>query len=185
MAPSQLARPAVGQQRRAPSLEMGPNKKVWTFDGLDGADAAYGFSAREVDAGKPPVYLLTRIEELKAATYVSELGLLSAAENAGIFSTLENAGAFSTAESLLPTVEKLGLLSKFESLLEVEAGLIFTAANFLLVTVPALFVLQICGFVPLPSGAGVPLEVLAFLATSAGGITLFATAYAVSLLQGE
>merc|ERR1719213_451880 len=106
MAPSPVARPALS--RRAPSLEMGANKKVWTFDGLDGADPAYGFSAREVDAGKPPVYLLSRLEELKAATFVSELGLLSLAEDAGVFSTLENAGAFSLAEKAPPLVEKLG-----------------------------------------------------------------------------
>ena len=133
-----------------------------------------------MDAGKPPVYLLTRVEELKAATFLSESGLLSAAEDAGAFSTLENLGAFSLAESLLPTIEKLGLLSKFEALLDVEAGLTFTAANFLLALLPTVFVLQICGFVPGASGVGVPLELLAFLTTSAAGLTLFATAYAIS-----
>jgi len=171
--------------RRAPSLQMGANKKIWTFDGLDGSDPLAGFEAREVDAGKPPVYLLKRIEELKVATAVSEAGLLSAAENAGVFSTLESVGAFSKAEALLPTIEKLGLLSTFEGLLEVEAGVTFTIANFLLAAVPVLFVLQICGFVPLPAGPAVGLEVLLFLSTSAVGIAIFATAYAISLLQGD
>ena len=99
---------APGAQLRAGVVVMGQNKKVIGFEDFDkgGFSEAPGlFEASEVDRGKPPVYLLSKIEELKLATTVSELGLLSGAEEAGVFSSLEKAGAFSTAEKLLPTIE--------------------------------------------------------------------------------
>merc|ERR1712039_755031 len=157
-------------------------KKVYGFDGYDGEAL---FEGREVEIEKPPVYLLSRLGELKVATFVSELGLLSTLEENGIFSKLESAGAFSTAEKLLPTIESLGLLSKFEESLEVEAGLIFTAANFALAFPFILLLLTGFGFAPAPSGVGVPLEITFCLAVAAVGAVLFAQAYAVSLLQGD
>ena len=47
-----------------------------------------------------------------------------------MFSTLENLGAFSLIEKSLPLVEKLGALSILEEAVDIEAGLIFTGANF-------------------------------------------------------
>merc|ERR1712113_501219 len=99
---------------------------------------------------------------------------------------LEDAGAFSTIEGLLPTIDKLGLLTLLEDALEVEAGLQFTVANFLIVFTPVLFTLQICGFVPIPSDIlPTTLEALVCLSTLTAGAALFALAYGVSLLQGD
>jgi len=160
---------------------MAQNKKVYGFD--DGADVL--FEGREIDAGKPPVYLISRIEELRLATAVSEAGLLSTLEENKVFSSLEKAGAFSTAEKLLPTIEDLKLLSLFEDALNVEAGVLFTLANYLIVLGPAFFTLQICGFVPLPSGPAVPLEALLALSSLTAGAALWAVAFAVSKLQSD
>lgn len=174
--------PAPAIQSRA-AVAMAGNKKIY---GIDAFDYDTGlFEVREVEISKPPVYLLSRIEELKVATAVSELGVLSALEENGVFSALEKAGAFSTAEKLLPTIESLGLLSLFQDLLEVEAGTTFTIANFLLVTTPALLALQICGFVGIPEGAGVGLEALFGLTLTTAGAVLFVTAFLISILQGD
>ena len=129
------------------------------------------------------MYLLQSIEDLRLATKVSELGLLSKAEAAGVFSTLEGFGAFSLAEKALPLIEKLKLLSLFESFLDVEAGFLFTFANFLIVTGPVLLVLQITGFLPIPTGPFIGLEVLFDGAVLAAGAALFVTAFLVSQLQ--
>lgn len=169
-------RSAVGASRTA-GVEM--NRKVWAFD-QDGV-----FEGREVSIARPPVKILSRVGELQAATALAESGLLSAAEEAGVFSKLEKAGAFSLAEKALPLVEKLGLLSTFERLVNVDNGLIFTGANTLLFFPIGLFALQICAFVPLTTG-NVPAtvaEVGVDLACLVSGATLWATAYAISLLQ--
>eukprot|EP00316_Scyphosphaera_apsteinii_P022314 CAMPEP_0119326176 /NCGR_PEP_ID=MMETSP1333-20130426/67724_1 /TAXON_ID=418940 /ORGANISM="Scyphosphaera apsteinii, Strain RCC1455" /LENGTH=161 /DNA_ID=CAMNT_0007334405 /DNA_START=120 /DNA_END=605 /DNA_ORIENTATION=- len=159
---------------------MAATKKIISFD-ENGV-----FEAREISLAKPQVFPLTRLEELKALSFISEAGLLSKAEDAGIFSKLESAGAFSTIEGLLPTIDKLGLLTLLEDALEVEAGLQFTAANFLIVFGPVLLTLQICGFVPLPSEpVSTTLEVLVCLSTLTVGAALFALAFGVSLLQGD
>jgi len=177
-----------GMQLRAGAVAMAQEKKVIGFEDFDkgGFNEAPGlFEAREVDRGKPPVYLLKRIEELKLATAVSEAGILSSLEEAKVFSSLEKAGAFSTAEKLLPTVEKLGLLTIFEDALEVEAGLLFTLANWAIVAGPILVTLQVCGFVPSASGPVVPLEALLCLSTTAAGAAIWALAFAVSQLQAD
>jgi hypothetical protein len=131
----------------------------------------------------PPgrVYLLSAIEGTGVASYTAEAGLLSGAEQAGVFSTLEGLGAFSLIESTLPLVEKLGLLSKFEALLDVEAGLLFSLANFLIALGPVIFVLQICDLFPVPFP--VPLEIAFDVVTLGAGAVLFGTAFAISKLQ--
>ena len=130
------------------------------------------------------VNLLSAIEGTRVATFTAEAGVLSGAESAGVFSTLENLGAFSLAESLLPTIESLKLLSLFESLLDVEAGLLFSFAGFLLAAEPVLFVLQICGFVPLANSPPALVAELGFTAaTVLGGGALFVTAFIISKLQ--
>ena len=64
------------------------------------------------------------------------------------------------------------------------AGLIFTAANFLLVLGPAIYVLQICGFVPMPDSIITALPQIVLSAGAlAGFAVLFPTAVLVSKLQ--
>merc|ERR1712166_1036731 len=99
----------VSRRAVAPSMQV--SKKIWTFEGFD--DSVL-FEAREVSYKRPPVKILSRLNELKISTAVADAGLLSAAEDAGVFSTLENLGAFSLIEKSLPLVEKLGLLSLLE-----------------------------------------------------------------------
>ena len=94
-----------------------------------------------------------------------------------MFSTLENLGAFSLIEKSLPLVEKLGLLSLLEEAVDTEAGLIFTAANFLIASGPVLLVLQICGFFPKATGITVLPEVAFVLGSTALGAALFALAF--------
>ena len=102
-----------------------------------------------------------------------------------MFSTLESLGAFSLIEKSLPLVEKLKLLSLLEEAVDTEAGLIFTGANFLIASGPVLLVLQICGFVPTPSGIAVVPEAAFVLGSAAVGIALFALAFTVSVLQDD
>jgi len=171
-------------QRRLQSPMMGAEKKVIAYqDFEDGV-----FEGREVDAGVPPVYLLSRLNELKFATWVSEAGLLSFAEEKKVFSTLENAGAFSTAEKLLPLVEKFKLLSIFEKALDVPNGFIFTAAITLLTFPLNLAMLQGFSIVPgvrPPTGLFIPLELGVDAAALALGAGLFAMAFAVGKLQED
>ena len=129
------------------------------------------------------VFLLQGIEDLRLATKVSELGVLSKAEELGVFSKLEGAGAFSLAEKALPLIEKLKLLSIFEACLDIEAGFIFTFANTLLFTGPAIATLQITGFLPIPKGPGFVGELAFDAAVLAAGATFFGIAYLVSQLQ--
>ena len=102
---------------------------------------------------------------------MSELGVLSKAEELGVFSKLEGAGAFSLAEKALPLIEKLKLLSIFEACLDIEAGFIFTFANTLLFTGPAIATLQITGFLPIPKGPGFVGELAFDAAVLAAGAT--------------
>merc|ERR1711937_370644 len=106
-------------------------------------------------------------------------------EDAGVFSTLEKVGAYSTAEKLLPTIEKLGVLSTLEAQVDTDPGLLFTLANFLLVLGPVLFTLQICGFVPIPAGPLILPEVVVALGSLVLGVAIFALAFAVSVLQDD
>ena len=90
-------------------------------------------------------------------------------------------------EKTLPAVESLGLLSFMQSTLDVEAGLLFSAANWLIVLFPIYVALAICGFAPIPAVAS-PLFVAEFLlfgGTTVLGVALFAWAYFVSLLQED
>tara|TARA_B110001452_G_C15164731_1_gene404995 strand:- start:388 stop:1008 length:621 start_codon:yes stop_codon:yes gene_type:complete len=168
-------RPAV---KRVSSPAMAADKKILSFeqDGL--------FEGREITYKRPPVRFLSRLNELNVATGVSEAGLLTAAEDNGVFSTLEGLGAFSLAESLLPTIESLKLLSLTEAAFEVEAGLLFTAASFLTACTPVLLTLQICTFIPFPNSpiAAVP-EAAFCLGTLTGGLVLFPLAFIVDKLQ--
>jgi len=132
------------------------------------------------DPQKAPLRLLTRIEELELATTLADAGLLSAAEEAGVFSKLEAAGAFSQLEKLLPLADKLKLLSTAESLLNTDAWLLSGAAAALLFGELALITV-----IPDDNIALVGLQVVTGAAAGAGAVTLLATSYLFSLLQGE
>jgi len=165
---------ARGAVSRASPVNMQMQKKVISFD-QDGL-----FEGRELSIPKAPVRLLERLEELKLLTSLSEAGLLSSAEEAGVFSKLEAAGAFSKAEALLPLADDLKLLSTVESLLNVEAGYLFSAGAVLLLGEAALITV-----VPDDNVALVGLQAVTGLAAGAGAVMLFATSFLFSLLQGE
>lgn len=175
----------VAPQVRASSVApmMGASKKSIEFEGQN--DDGFLLEVREIDFGKPPVYLLSRIEQLGVATATAELGLLSKAEELGVFSTLEKLGAFSLIESTLPTIESLGILTLMQNSLDVEAGLIFSLANWLLVLAPIYILTASFAFLPWPTGVGVPVFLLFAGTTTATGVALFAWAFAVSKLQED
>merc|ERR1712118_80515 len=114
--------------------------------------------------------------ELKVSTTIAELGLLSAAEDLGAFSLIEKS---------LPLVEKLGLLSILEEAVDIEAGLIFTGANFLIASGPTLLVLQICGFFPKAEGITILPEALFVLGSTAVGVAFFVLGFVASILQDD
>lgn len=169
------------------SFSMGANKKQLKIEGLAYDPKGPLYEVREVDAGKPPVFLLKGIENLRVATSVSELGVLSKLEEIGAFSKLESLGAFSVAEKALPIIENLRILTFMENTVNTEAGLLFSIANWLLAAFPIYVALAICGFAPIP-GLGEPLffgEAGLFLTTTALGAALWAWAFAVSKLQDD
>lgn len=182
VAPLSGMQPAAAAMRSSATPLMGASKKVISIAGFDDSEL---YEVREIDYGKPPVYLLKRIEDLRLATAVSEAGLLSAAEDAGVFSTLENLGAFSLAEKALPVIEDLGVLTLMQDSLDVEAGLLFTYANWLLALAPIYALVASFGFLPAPSGVAVVPAALIALSTTTAGAVLFAWAFAVSKLQED
>merc|ERR1719258_51589 len=88
--------------RRDSAISMQLNSKFVNFD-QDGV-----FEGRS-SAAKPPLKLLTRLEDLGLLSSLGEAGVLSAAEEAGLFSKLESAGAYSSIEKLLPLADKLNV----------------------------------------------------------------------------
>merc|ERR1719310_1239386 len=169
VAPLTSGRPAM---RSAASPLMAANKKVISIAGFDDSEL---YEVREIDVGRPPVYLLKRIEDLRLATTVSELGLLSLAEEAGAFSTLEKLGAFSLAEKALPVIEDLGVLSLMQDTLDVESGLLFSIANWLIAT-PLIYVL-LASFAFAPNPLANPVSTVAFVTVATGltasGVAIF------------
>ena len=153
-------RPAV-TRAAAGAITMGGNQKVVGFDDIEGIP----FESRELQVQRPPIKLLSRLNEIKLLTAVSELGLLSSAEEAGVFSKLEGAGAFSLIEKTLPLVEKLGLLSVLETAKEIDAGLTITLGGFIFFFTPGTIALQACGFLPTPDN---PATLLANAAVDLG-----------------
>ena len=149
-------------------------KKTLSFD-REGV-----FEAREISSKKPPVKLLNRIQELRLLTTLADAGLLSKAEEAGLFSKLESLGAFSTAEKLLPLIDSLGVIGAAENLLNVPAF------------VQALGAIAILGgeigviaLVPDDNAALIGIQVITGLLAGGGAVTLLASAFFFSLLQGE
>jgi hypothetical protein len=171
-------RPAMATSRSG-SPEMQMKKKLYSFDneGL--------WEGREVSYEREPIKLLTRLNEMEAATAISNLKLLSAAEKAGVFSKLENAGAFSFAEKFLPFVDKFKLLSILQRSADTDASIIYTISGFLLAFTPTIFALTISGFVPAPEGLFIPVEGAVCGGTFALGVAIFPIAYFAGVLQYE
>jgi len=168
------ARPSSVLRSEPPQMADLLNRKVITFD-ADGV-----FEAREKSIEKDPVKILTRLNELRVLTTVSNLGLLSSAEEAGVFSKLEAAGAFSLAEKALPLLDDLKVLAIAESLLNVPANLLAIGG--------AAAILGDAAFVTLTpdDNAGlIALQVVSSLLAGFGSITLFASSFLFSLLQGQ
>jgi hypothetical protein len=172
-----LARPA-SSRAGVPVMQFSQltktSKKMVSFD-RDGV-----FEARERSDPKPPVKLLNRVDELRVLTSLADAGLLSGAEKAGVFSKLEKAGAFSTIEKLLPVLDNLNLLSTAENLLNVPANVQVLAAAALLGGEFALI-----SAVPDDNVAFIAVQVITGLLAGGGAVTLLASAFLFSLLQGE
>merc|ERR1719155_244416 len=115
-----VSRPAVAGRAANANMQLGG--KVVSFD----QDGVFDQDARVKT--KPPLKLLSRLEELGLLTTLSEAGVLSSAESAGLFSKLEAAGAFSTAEKLLPLADKFNVFGTLESLLQVNSALLVVGA---------------------------------------------------------
>jgi hypothetical protein len=145
-----------------------------------GIDRDGVFETRELAEAKPPVKLLNRLTELRVLTNLADAGLLSKAEEAGVFSKLEKAGAFSTIEKLLPLLDDLKLLGVVENLLNVPANnQVFAAVALLGGEVGLISV------VPDDNAVLIAVQVITGLLAGGGGVTLLASAYLFSLLQGE
>jgi len=129
---------------------------------------------------KPPLKLLSRIEELQVLSGLAEAGVLSSAEEAGIFSKLERAGAYSSIEKLLPLADDLKLLSTAEALLNVPAGTLIAAAAALVVGEVGLI-----SVVPDDSGALVALQVGSGAVVGLAAVVLLAVSSLFSVLQGK
>jgi hypothetical protein len=61
---------AVTTSRRAVAPSMQVTKKLWSFEGFDDSTL---FEAREVSYKRPPVKILSRLNELKVSTTIADL----------------------------------------------------------------------------------------------------------------
>ena len=61
---------AVTTSRRAVAPSMQVTKKLWSFEGFDPNDGL--FEAREVAYQRPPVKILSRLNELKVSTAIAD-----------------------------------------------------------------------------------------------------------------
>ena len=61
---------AVTTSRRAVAPSMQATKKLWSFEGFDESTL---FEAREVAYERPPVKILSRLNELKVSTAIADL----------------------------------------------------------------------------------------------------------------
>lgn len=127
---------------------------------------------------KPPVKLLSRLEELGLLSSLAETGFLSNAEASGLFSKLEAAGAFSSAEKLLPLADKLNVLALAETLINVPSAVLTLGALSLLAGEYGLITV-----VPDDSTALVALQAVTGVVAGLGGVTLLAASYLFGLLQ--
>jgi len=169
-----FARPAMSRAGSL-SMQLGQAKS-----GIVSYDRDGGFENREISKEKPPVKLLNRLSELQVLTSIADLGLLAKAEEAGVFSKLEKAGGFSLLEKLLPLVDDLQLLGTLENLINVPAYVQVLLAAALLGGEAALI-----AAVPDDNAVLIAVQALTGLLAGGGAVTLLASAYLLSLLQGE
>jgi len=175
--PAAQARPTTS---RAGTPTMQLSQLTNTSKKITGFDREGVFEARELSQPKPPVKLLNRVSELRVLSSLADLGLLSKAESAGVFSKLESIGAFSTIEKLLPLADDLNLLGTLENLLNVPANIQVLAGLALLGGE-----VGVISFVPDDNAALIAFQAITALLAGGGTVTLFASAYLFSLLQGD
>jgi hypothetical protein len=139
---------------------------------------------QSVDApsGDRDVKLLSQVEKLGLLSTVAEKGLLSKAEDAGVLSSLESSGAFSTIEKTLPAVERLGLLSVLQGVIDNDPSGLSTTGALLALLAPTYAALDAAGIVPDPGL--LPLAVGGLVSTAAG-VALLTVANAISVLQSD
>jgi hypothetical protein len=172
-----FARPA-STRAGVPAMQLSQLSK--TSKKITGFDREGVFEARELSQPKPPVKLLNRVSELRVLTSLADAGLLSKAEQSGVFSKLEKAGAFSLIEKTLPLADDLNLLGTLENLLNVPANIQVLAAVALLGGEVGLI-----NLVPDDNVVLVAVQAITGLLAGGGAVTLLASAYFFSLLQGE
>jgi len=129
---------------------------------------------------KPPLKILSRVEELRILSTLADTGLLSKAEADGVFTKLEKGKAFSKIEKLLPLADDLKLLSTAEGLLNQDSSSLFIAGVALLVGEAGLIYV-----VPDDNTALVAVQAVTGLAAGVGGIALLGVSSFFSLLQGS
>jgi hypothetical protein len=176
----QSAVETVAPRRRTPAPVMQLSQLSSTSKKVIGIDQDGLFEPREVSQAKPPVRLLERVQELRLLSTIADAGLLSKAQEAGVFSKLEQAGAFGLIEKTLPVIDELGVLGLLESALNVPANIQVLAAVALLGGETALIFA-----IPDDNVALIALQALTGLVAGGGAVTLLASAYFFSLLQGE
>merc|ERR1719258_176481 len=159
--------------RRDSAISMQLNSKFVNFD-QDGV-----FEGRS-SAAKPPLKLLTRLEDLGLLSSLGEAGVLSAAEEAGLFSKLESAGAYSSIEKLLPLADKLNVFGTVEGLINVDSTTLVLLATVLLAGEVGLITV-----VPDDNTALIAVQALTGVAAGAAAVTLLRASYLFSLLQSK
>jgi len=92
--------------------------------------------------------ILSKVQNMKIATKLSEAGLLTGAEKAGIFSKLEKGGAFSTAEKLLPITDQIGFLQFLEDTANTPSGDLVARGVGLVLLGPAYLAALKTGYLP-------------------------------------
>jgi len=178
------AAPSAYQARRAVQPVMQMAKKVQSlestgkFSGEIRIDP-YGYFEERAET-KPPVKILSRVEELKVLSSLADAGVLSGAEQAGVFSKLEASGAFSSIEKLLPLADDLKLLSTAEALLNVpSSALLGLAAVLLAGEFGLIYVL------PDDNTALVAVQVASGALVGLASVVLVAISFLFGLLQGS
>jgi hypothetical protein len=131
---------------------------------------------------------LSGLEKSGLLTKIAKTGILSEVEKQGVLSSLESSGGISKAAKLLPTVEKLGLLTQLEELIGIGPEVLQTLAAPLigfapLINVAAVFLTETIDtkelYALLESGPFQALSILSFL----GGVFLIALSQAVGLIR--
>jgi len=118
----------------------------------------------------------------KFLTRLEQSGLLSKVAEAGLLTKASQAGLIPFAEQNLPLVEKLGLLSILEFVIDFNAGTLVVAGLALIAGPPLLTALDLSGIVTVPAEF-LPFAIVTGSAGAVLGVALIAVASIVSDLQ--